>query len=68
MDEGALVVFAFATMLGSYLSTFLDSFLRKDIYYKLNSALYSDQWFPTVIYKIFNSMKTKKGHLAIVPL
>ena len=37
MDEGALVVFAFATMLGSYLSTFLDPFLREDIYYMLNS-------------------------------
>ena len=37
--KGALVVFAFATMLGSYLSTFLDSFLSKEIYYNLNSKL-----------------------------
>ena len=37
--EGALVVFAFATMLGSYLSTFLDSFLSKEIYYNFNSKL-----------------------------
>ena len=35
--KGALVVFAFATMLGSYLSTFLDSFLSKEIYCNLNS-------------------------------
>ena len=34
--EGALVVFAFAAMLGSYLSTFLDSFLSKEIYYNFN--------------------------------
>ena len=32
MDWGPFVVFAFATMLGSYLSTFLDSFLSKEIF------------------------------------
>ena len=32
-----LVVSAFATMLGSYLNTFLDSFLSKEICYNLNS-------------------------------
>ena len=35
MDSGAFVVFAFATLLGSYLGTFLS----KDISYKLNSEL-----------------------------
>ena len=35
MDWGPFVVFAFATMLGSYLSTFLDSFLSKEICYDL---------------------------------
>ena len=37
--KGALVIFAFATMLRSYLSTFPDSFLSKDIYYNFNSKL-----------------------------
>ena len=41
--NAALVVFAFATMLGKYLSSFLDSFLRKDMYYKLNSELNGSQ-------------------------
>ena len=62
-----LIVFAFATMLGSYLSTFLDSSLRKDMYYKLNSEINEDQWFPTVVRSLI-LFKTKKGHLAIVPL
>ena len=73
----ALVVFAFATMLGSYLSTFLDSFLSKEIRYSFKSELERqylnvsdiDQWFPRVIrsLNVTNSMKTKNGHLAPVP-
>ena len=55
-------------MLRSYLSTFLDSFLRKDIYYKLNSELNYIRSMAPNGYKITNSMKTKKGHLAIVLL
>jgi hypothetical protein len=37
--KGALGVFALASMLGSYLSKFLDSFLSKEIYYNLSSKL-----------------------------
>ena len=37
--KGALAVFALATMLGSYLSTLLDSFLSKEICCNLNSEL-----------------------------
>ena len=55
--KGALVVLAIATRLGSYLSTFLDSFLSKEIYHHFNSKLEK--------YKINNSMKTKKD-MAVV--
>ena len=37
--RGARCLSAFATVLGSYLSTFLDSFLREDMCYNLNSKL-----------------------------
>ena len=47
MDEGALVVFAFATMLGSYLNSELERQYILDI----------DQWFPTVKRSLFIGLK-----------
>ena len=53
--KGALVVFAFAAMLGSYLSTFLDSFLSKEtLRSQLQTRMTGNQ------YKINISMKRKR--------
>ena len=56
--KGALVVFVLATMLGSYLSTFLNSFLSKDtLQSQPQTRMTGNQ------YKINNSMKRKRKPL-----
>ena len=50
--KGALVVFAFATMLGSYLSTFLNSFLSKELHYnQLQTRMTVTNIRPIVLWK-----------------